>query len=257
MGFRGLYLTVCRLTGQRAIPSLAEVASAPGWSEEEKEDLLLSARYFSTGNFMRALLFVPFVIFGLTKSGWFIAGVFSVLITFHLVLMVMELYKLQLALRLVPDHEKPPINKGPLPPTHGDWWFRPRAFETEAFYRMIGIKFFQWITTTYIQKTSISKVDRREGKKVEFVQRPNPHDLHQFELRTRVGETTHLITALFDLMPLIHAIATKSWWWLPYILWIIYGDVGCTFLQRYHRTRVWPLLTRFRERDQRKAQESA
>lgn len=261
LGVRYLYrMTGGGISGQ-LLPTATDAPTTPGWSHADLEDLLEGARYFGIANFVRLILHIPVLVFLSWQQAWGFVTVFSVVVAFHLLCVVLEVYKFGVARRLVADEsavaqsEHSVLTVGEALPW-GNWFWRNRKWETERFYRALGMDWFQEIVTTYIDLTRLNRRERKSGEKVEYLGKMSPSDLARFEAGTRLGEFAHWIFAALDLGPVVVcALHFKQQWpWMFYLGFLLWGDSSLALLQRFHRLRITGLLERYRAREQRKVQ---
>lgn len=233
---------------------LAEAApSAMGWNPNVIADKREQSRYFAYANFTRFLFHLPVLVFFAKVHTWWAFVLFSTFCVWHLLLVAMEIYKSGIYDLLPHDadaKEPPGVEFRPNP--WGDGIFLPKRFESERFYERLGILPFQSFVLWYMHIARLTKQQRKEGRKIDFVTHVSYSELSRFEAGTRVGELVHIIFILFDLIPLTLVFVHKQHLWLPYMLFQVWGDTGLVLLQRYHRVRVWPMILKFREREERR-----
>ncbi len=242
LGVRGLYLIVSRLVREDPLPSTR--GSVPDLSQQAVSDTRKASLYFSSANIARMLCYVPQAIaFGLSgyRPGLVTVTVIAVM---HVLLVVVEAYK-----RALCDHWilKLPDREGHTPPpplTRPRGPFRLRTFESERFYRLIGMEFFRKFVTWVMSVLTHGP----GGKRMTFISNPGRSQAVAFEHATRVSETVHWCSAA-TVAPLV----VFSWIGAPLgvAVWstvIIWGDVMLALLQRFHRVRVWPLIQKMLER---------
>jgi hypothetical protein len=122
----------------------------------------------------------------------------------------------------------------------GEPFFRPRPFESEAFYRALGVEHFRrfvvWLMRTLARD------------EVAFVPPGGTSAAVGYERQTRMSETLHWVLAAIT-VPLLPATWTAGggapFVWTVVIVW---GDVMLALLQRYQRLRLWPIVVRARSR---------
>ncbi len=248
LGIRRFYAFMARSSGERMLPSLREAATAKGWSLAELEDRRASTRYFGNTNLGRILLYSPILYLAWTGDVLIVFSLFFLFCVLHLVCAILEVYKGTLSYYVPVDEA--PREKQPDSDVVDlvEYFFSPKPWETEVFYTKIGVEFFRWLVTSYIESIQLSKIKRDSGETIHYVESSKPQDLLKFEASTRVAESIHWVGSIFDVLPLGMVIAAGKWWWVPYFTWLLWGDTFCALLQRYHRVRVWELVVRIRER---------
>jgi len=242
LGVRRLYSLVAGWVHEPTLPSTSEDVGS--WAQCQLQDALQKTHYFTMANLARAALYVPQAIaFGMTEY-W--PGLVYVTVTWiaHLILVVVERYKKSLALHWMPLAS--PIDPKPERPIP-EWpsgIFKLRKFETEKFYKGIGIELFRSFSTWAMSTMSYGFT----GQRMTYIAQPSRKQALAFERATRVSEAVHIGSAI-SVAPLV----VFSWLGAPLgiAIWstvIVYGDVMLALLQRYHRVRVWPVIKRMLER---------
>jgi len=169
----------------------------------------------------------------------------------------LEFYKTGILFRITPDLEAKGVPGETFEPSPwGDNYFVPKRWETEGFYRVLGLPTFQKVTVFYIYIARLSRKERKEGRQIEFVRHKSFSELARFEAGTRIGEMVHSYFVGFDTIPVAYAIYHHHPGWIAYTLFILWGDSWLVPLQRYHRVRIWKTFVRYRDRQaKRKAEE--
>ena len=261
LGIRFVYrLTGGDISGQ-LLPTATRAAETPGWSKSDLDELFEGARYFGIANFVRLILHLPVLVFLAQNQARGLLTVFSVIVAFHVLCVVLEVYKSGVARRITPDEtavshsEHSVLTVGEALPW-GNWFWKNRKWETETLYHWLGMGWFQEVVTTYVEITRLKRVERKSGEKVEYLGKQSPADLARFEAGTRLGELAHWVFAVLDLGPVVVcALHFKTEWpWMVYLGFLLWGDSWLALLQRFHRLRVTGLLERYRAREQRKLQ---
>ncbi len=248
VGVRALYLFICASVQEPTLPSVGSAGATKGWSAEQLYERRSGSRYFAGANLIRTVLHLPVIAYGTIHGYKWVTLLFSFFAICHLLLTIVESYKSGIV-DLIPEDEKGSEIDKFVPANFAAWWFAPKRWESEEFYHRIGIKPFQWMTTAIIKYIWLTKEERKQGVKVEYLRSMNPTQVLRFEVSTRVGEMVHMAMGLMDGIPLVLAITTKSGWgWVLYFAWIFWGDTWLGFLQRYHRLRVWKLVVRCRKK---------
>lgn len=242
LGARALYAAVAWIVREPVLPH-SRAEAPPAIDQPTMLEIKRESRYFAAANIARAACYLPhFVAF---LAGHYRAGLVYVvgLFVLHGVMYTVEVYKTALCDFWYPrlPAKLEPKKVEPTPPTG---WFHLLSFETERFYRLIGMEAFRRFVTWMMSTLTFGF----SGKKVDFIPAPKRSHTVVFEQETRVSETVHLISAL-TIAPLVWFSWAGAPWGVG--LWstvVVFGDLGLGLLQRYHRVRVWPVLQRMLER---------
>lgn len=247
-GIRGLYVFVTQTAKQVPLPPVGQLGSFQKWTKEDQETTISHARYFGTSNFLRCVLNGPFLVMFATHDAWWQFWFYVVQNVLHALLVLVEIYKVSLAKLVTPVEagEKEPEDVPSRP--FADWYFRPKGWETERFYQLIGVGSVRKLLLMYTSWALLSKEQRRTGEKPEYVTRPSANQILRFDNESRIAECCHGVLALFDVVPLVFAIQHHLWWWMPYILWAVWGDSWLVMLQRLHRVRLWRSVLKARRK---------
>lgn len=242
IGIRAVYAWVSGIVKEPLIPPSSGAIGS--WTLANLKEAKEKTVYFAMANLSRAFCYVPqAVAFFLFKFWVGFAYVIALWIC-HFLLVLVEKYKRKLCDFWIPQVEhsdKKPARLLPDPPAN---IFRPRKFETEEFYRRIGVEHFRRFAVWVMSGMTYGFT----GKRMIFIQQPTRNQAVEFEKETRISETVHLTSAA-SVAPLV----VLSWLGAPLsiALWstfIVVGDLLLSLLQRYHRCRVWPLIERLLER---------
>lgn len=249
MGYRGFHKFVSRAVGEVPLPAWSDAGTARGYSAWQIQDLRSGARYFAYANFWRGIMHLPVVGLFVWRDVWGLAALFLALAAGHAQLVLLELYKASVIWQLQADPEAKPVERADMASsTAWDWFFKPKKFETEAFYRGLGLGWFRILATRFIEWSRLSPEERARGDRPEYVGRGTREDVARFESATRVGEAAHWVMGFLDAIPIVFCIVNGIFWPLPYLIWIWWGDTWLALLQRQHRCRVWKLVERVRKR---------
>ncbi|MBS1724107.1 MAG: hypothetical protein JSS66_14270 [Armatimonadetes bacterium] len=242
LGLRALYVPMARIVRETVLP--ASAATEVPLSQKELAEVAEGSHYFAKANVARAACYLPHLIaFAWIRS---LPGLCVAvgLIFFHALIVLIDLYKQALCRDLSPRARPAPLEEAVPKLRSPKGFFTVLPFETEAFYRWIGLEYFRrfvkWVMSTISYGFS--------GKQFEYIAKPNRTATIAFEQSTRVSEAVHWLSAV-SVLPLV----VLSWIHAPLgiALWstfIIWGDLMLALLQRYHRTRAWPLLKRLLKR---------
>lgn len=213
-------------------------------SRSSLEETYAATQYFRAANWARLGCYVPQAVSFLVARFWPGSAYVALLIGLHLTLVFAENYKRALCVHWIPlAQDGPPEScdrKAVLP----SFPYRLLRFETEAFYRRIGLNAFR-VFVTWVMSTLTYGLGKQ---KMEFIAQPSRRQVVAFEYETRVSETVHWFSAA-SMAPLV----VLSWLGAPtaVAVWstvIIWGDLMLALLQRFHRARVWPYLTKIAAR---------
>lgn len=243
LGARALYSAVAWIVREPAMPS-SRMGTPPAIDRPTMAEIRRESRYFAAANLARAACygphFIAFLLWPYRPGLAYVIGLFVL----HGIMFTVETYKTALCdywYSQLPERLEPKIVEA----TRPTGWFNLLSFETERFYRLIGMEAFRRFVTWVMSTLTFGF----SGRKVSFIPAPKRSHTVVFEQETRVSETVHLISAL-TIAPLVWF----SWIGAPLgvSLWtsvVVFGDVGLGLLQRYHRVRVWPVLQRILERE--------
>ena len=201
LGARALYSAVAWIVREPTLPPSNGVAPTtidkPAMAELRRE-----SRYFAAANVARGACYLPHFIAFLVWP--YKAGLFYVigLFVLHGIMFTVENYKTTLC-----DHWSPHLPEKLEPkkvePSRPTGWFALMSFESERFYRLIGMEAFRRFVTWVMSTLTFGF----SGKKVDFIPAPKRSHTVVFELETRVSETVHFFSAL-SILSLIHIL----WW---------------------------------------------
>lgn len=242
LGARRVYAFVAGLVHEPLLPSTKDAVGA--WSKGQLQATILKTQYFSAANLARSACYIPQAIAFVLAKYWPGIAYLAAIWTCHLLLVYVEFYKRALSrfwmaeatdVEPEPDRPKPEIPPG----IH-----RLRKFETETFYRWLGLEIFRIVSTTGMNYLTFGF----SGEKRVYISQPSRQLAVSFERETRTSEAVHIGSAI-TVAPLV----VLSWLgaplgvalWSTFILW---GDTWLALLQRYHRARVWPVIQRMLER---------
>ncbi|MDI9635114.1 hypothetical protein QPK87_31455 [Kamptonema cortianum] len=242
---------LCKIWGETIPASFSEAPHVKGLTESKIDELTANARYFSAANFWRLVFHLP-VIMMFWAFGYPLLSIpFLILCTIHAVLVVTEVYKREVFKLYRVDPSATENKEHQIAVTSsraGDWWYKPKKWETDRFYRWLGMSGFRWFVTTFIEKTRLTRQERKRGERTSYVGK-SVNDIVRFESGTRTAESIHLCMASFDLIPVVFCVTVGFWWGLPYTAWVFVGDFWLSLLQRHHRVRVWKIIERVRARE--------
>jgi hypothetical protein len=254
LGVRPAYLLAARIAGERPLPA-SGVAPA-GLSAQDLEDALKASRYFESANIAWGLLYVPHVWFFWEAHRGALAYTLG-LMGLHAACVVVERYKRALCREILARPEwlsqesrpKLPEFQGP---RASDVFFNPKRFESERFFLMIGMgpfrKFVQWVVTTLTNGL-------KKGT-VESLPAPTRANALEFERKTRVAEAVHWFGVALNLPLVALSWVSGSPGLTVWSAVITLGDSGLAVLQRWHRVRLWPVVSKIRAADDRRGQRS-
>jgi hypothetical protein len=251
VGVRSLSVFAGKVFGQPHPPSLGS-KEPPRWTKADYVGFRQDARYYLISNAIRAGLTAPLVYATAQIGAGWIVDFMGLVLILHLLIVVVEGYRLGLARELEPKAlptEPNPSARKPAPVTFKTrGYFRPRAFENEPLYRFLGVEWFRRIVVWYGEVTKLSAEDRERGEEVRYVEHAGLQEVVQFESTTRTAEAIHLICALWNL-PALWVLVLAGSPWTPVAAALFLLDAYLVLLQRYHRSRVWVLIQMLIERN--------
>ncbi|MBL8068916.1 MAG: hypothetical protein JNM28_10735 [Armatimonadetes bacterium] len=250
LGLRALHLFTCRVTGEDALPSIADAPTCDRFSAEEVAEMRAGTRYFGRANFWRMVFHLPILLMLLKFNGGWVTGIFAALIALHTALLAMEAYKAAVLQHIKGVEGRPKSTEVVKSEVWGEWYFAPKKWETETFYRITGGFWFKILVEFVIDRLRLTKEEREAGKTVEYVG-SGMAEVVRFENGSRVSECVHLTMAAIDLLPIWFAASHKLWLAIPYTVFVLWGDFGCAVLQRLNRWRIWTLIKRARKLEAR------
>ncbi len=238
LGIRFLYRFVAGVVMERMLPSTSETNC--DWGQDEIEEAERNSRYFGAANFARASCYIPQAIAFYLFRYW--PGLNYVLILFilHGHLVALEGYKRRLCKYWIPKISEDNSPRAEPDPSLPKGWFEIKKFESERFYRILGLELFKRFVTMIMSKLTYGF----SGKRMIYIPQPNRSNTVAFERATRVSEIVHWSSAV-SVLPLVFF----SWHGAPLgiAIWstiIVWGDIMLALLQRYHRSRLWVVLKR-------------
>ena len=246
VGIRQMHLLMSRVTGDTPLPPVGQTSP---WSRQKLVENRDGSRYFGIANFLRGSLYLWPLLSAWNSGVLWLNGWIIFLLFYHYASVLLEIYKIKRVDALLPAAQEagidPPPNRSS---SKTDWWFAPKKFETEEFYRRIGIQAMKVITTTYVDRTKLSPEEQLAGKKAEYLPGKRKTESLQFEFGTRVGEALHGV-AIFLNLPVVFGLFMVGQL-VPGILiaLLTLSDVMLALLQRCHRLRVWRVVVKMRSR---------
>lgn len=238
LGLRGLHVAASRVLGLEPIPK-----DGPGevgrrsWDAAARE-----ARLFCRLNFGRALLYVPHLWAASAAGVGWARAYTATMMAFHGALALGEAYRAAQARALMATASEEG-RPAPAPRAGADlayWFFRPKAFESERLYRLMGVEAFRRFVVWLMRSLTPGSL--------EFIPSGGASAVVAYERQTRASEAVHWLLGLL-VLPIIVG-AWQSGGGLPFAwsLVILWGDAMLALLQRYQRLRLWPVVARARER---------
>lgn len=224
---RGLERTVSAIFRTNAVSDMP--ATGHGLDEHKLEDALRRTRYYGISNVLRMLMFVPLV-WGLWNGPRWALYPTCTFLLLHALVALSEAVRANGLRRLTPD----PVaiaGTAEAKPAPITGWFRLRSWETERFYRLIGVETFRKLVVRYERLTF--------GGSVQGVTRAS---MRRFASQTCQAEISHLLALIMDLVPLIGLSVIKSRLTAVAAL-MVFLDFVLVLLQRAHRARVRRILT--------------
>ncbi len=244
LGVRRIYRVIAGIVGEELLPPVG--TPLEGVSRSQLEERRTATRYFENANYARAACYIPHMASFIAHAHVTGAAYTSGLLILHGLVSMLERYKRQLIdahLAEAPESVPTP-HVGDEPDAHhsglADLWYRPKRFETERFYRLIGMEAFRafvgWVMRTLTYGFS--------GKRVVTMPVPTRAQAVEFERETRLSEGVHLVGVALTLPTVVFAWQQP---WIAVSIWatvVLFGEIGLTVLQRFHRARLWPVVSR-------------
>lgn len=242
-----MYVFTARLFRQPVLPRSGEIGSYDGACQVVLDRESGRSRYIGLSNFLRAVLYVPFLVMFLLHDGRWQFWLYFAMGVCHLALTMVETYKAALLSMAKPGAEEGKSNEITVEPW-ADWYFAPKKFETEKYFTRLGMEWFRTLVLTYTNWAMLNRSQRKSGRKLEFVSRPTPQEVLRFDLESRYAELSHTVLLAIDMVFVTFTIVHRVWWIMPYSLWVLWGECSLVFLQRYHRARMWRSVVRARRK---------
>lgn len=219
---------------------------APG-EQQSRDDLLETyhvGRYAEVVNLYCLFLYAPMLLYAvMAHIAWLIAYLaFTMLI--HVIVIPIERYKRMMIEEWLRHPEQLTLPKRPLPERRdpdklSHWLYTPKSFESDTFYKRIGIEPFR----KFVEFMTSLSVPADAGDYT-------PNELHggsrdyldAFERHTRESELIHWIGLLQHIPLWIALIVSRGWWMMIWMCAIMYFNLWSGFLQRHHRLRLYRVL---------------
>ena len=245
-GIRRFYQFMAWITGDTMISPVGQPCP---WSIHKLESYRAGAQYFGFANLFRALVYVwPLLLLWRLRLYGFIVWM-VVIAAFHICVALLEIYKALRIKQVLPhatETGEDPAGKASRKST--DWIFAPRKWESEKFYRVIGVWKFKQVVTWYVDRTKLTADELKSGKKAQYLAAPSKSESLQFEYDTRVGEGMHLAGFMLN-FPLFILTLSLGLHGPAFLLgFVSVLDFVLVLLQRCHRIRVWRTVSRLRGR---------
>lgn len=245
-GIRRFYQFMAWITGDTMITPAGQPSP---WSRHKLETYRAGAQYFGFANLFRALVYIwPLILLVRLRLYGFVIWMVAIAL-FHLCVALLEVYKAFRIKQVLPDaSEKGADPAAKASGKSSDWIFAPRKWESEKFYRAIGVWKFKSVVTWYVDRTKLTAEELKSGKKAQYLAAPSKGESLQFEYDTRVGEGMHLAGFLLN-FPLFVVTLSLGLYGPAFLLGVVSVlDFVLVLLQRCHRIRVWRTVSRLRER---------
>jgi hypothetical protein len=263
-GIRFFYMIVAQLFGETVLPAtrrLHGAASAffPELTRGQICELRDRTLYYEISNLFIVIFYLPLIAMSFALHSKLVIYV-ATLACLHAILVGVERYKRALYSLCVekldfashPDRAVSPI--GPLhsdmtpssPPkgTISAWYFTPRRFETERFYRALGLEKIRNNVITFTRITILPPEHRDRNPR--SISGSAIDCLVAFDHETRVSEVTHLIGFLLQMPFLVLFLMRRAPLGVAYVLFLLWVNMSFILLQRATRVRLWRVLAKRR-----------
>lgn len=244
LGGRVIYLCVTKFFREKPLPPVK--ARQAELSPTDLEKCKMDARYFGLANLGRFGFCLPIVlVLYLLQGGW-IFWLLVVQSVLHLTLAWSELYKYNLASSLVANENVP--DQAISFPELNSKWFEPQSWETQNFYKVIGVERAKWVVLGLYEVIQTTREQRARGETYQFMDSKQPEKLIEFEANTRVSELVHYFVGFLDAIPFVFAILGHHWAFALATGYLLVCDLYLSLLQRYHRVRIWKIVQKLKKR---------
>lgn len=214
------------------LPNLRETLAGKRIMHETWKKGSRDVRYYFLANLLRIVTYIPIVLYVDWKRHPETIVVLGLLMTFHVISMVTEIYKGLILLLLEKRHqidaEWDPNKMPDIEPPRTTGYFAPLKFESKAGYTRIGMEQFRLRVVLFVDSLSGGPATERGSRK----------GLYNFVNDTIAAERVHLIAATLGIIMMF----PFSGGMLLYTGLLVALDLYLALLQRYHRTRVWEAL---------------
>lgn len=246
IGIRWFYEKSAAFAGEPILPKLNDGPTE--MSRDAIVEFRYRARYHEWANIILFGSYVPGLVAGLMipNLAFFLCHV--LISSVNLTCILNERYKRAICNQLLENGkmgERPiPSVKVPEKPM-ADWYFVPKFWESPKLYYNIGVEFFRLIIVDGVTGCRYPPHERVTDAK--FMENLGMDDVLGLEATTRVSEFIHLCAFLGRLF------LAFCFWGMEFatdLYFVLFGilDLYFVLLQRYHRTRVWKLVQRYRTR---------
>lgn len=238
-------------------------AGEPALSQADLTWAVQESNYHDCVNLIRNLFLVPFTatLIWLGEIGWAVwVGLFVVV---HFVSSLSDRYRRLLLFRYRDEATQRGVDltnviSEPTPMGDPDtvfhrvplrWWFDPKAWETERFFRAVGISLWQRHVVFMVAKAWHPPHERAlPGARRAFFRETSRREMVGFEAATRMGESIHILGGLALVPVLLVFYHHQVWWAFALMVYVLATDILFAMLLRMHRARVWKLVRRLRGR---------
>lgn len=270
LGLRSVFSRIAGMFGEELPPSVSARSGSHGAPEAER--LLRSyarTRYHELVNLIALAVYAALLAMLVIDGQGVLAVYCLLLMVTHALPALMERYK-RARYEAILDSEgiadrtisvaavwRPQAAKAPacLTGRLASAYFTPRRFETDRFYRMIGMEAFRAFVLRLFEATmpqgesAIARATGAPGAEADMDRfLKGRSDVIAFETNTRIAEATHLTGMLLHIPFAAAFIAERSLAGALYVALMLATNLACVLLQRWHRARLWPIVCSIRHR---------
>lgn len=254
LGLVPVFRLIAGLFGERLPPASSEERHEGDARPEEWLRAYVRTRYHELLNLLAVAVYAPLLVWLALHARWGQAAYCCCLMLTHKAALMLERYKRAryddlltacgVEARTLPfevlwkpqDAVLPPVLRASL----ARRYFTPRRFETDRFYRGLGLEAFRRFVLALF-RASATDVPTAVGSE-RFVS--SRGDVVAFERQTRIAEATHLTGMVQHLPFALGMVYARDLAGGVYVAGMLAVNLACVLLQRWHRVRLWPLLER-------------
>jgi len=256
LGFRPVFSLVARMFGETLPPpARCGPGDTAAWTTDHLRLVRVRTRYHELVNLISVTIYLVLIVVTALTPHRLLLAYAVILASTHAVSILLERYKRARCEAILRSRDEPadapPLDtvadatpvaaaSASAAPAAG-WWFRPRPFETDRFYAIVGVNGFRRFIFWLIRASLPPATERKRHSR--FLENGGA-GLVSFEAQTRVSEATHLFGALLH-APFVVAFARDGYWiGVAYVVYMLYMNLYSALLQRAHRARLWRVMTR-------------
>lgn len=233
-------------------PTLSPYQPGQRRNFHELRQAFYKGQYAEVVNVMTTLIYMTLAGLFLWKGVMFGAFYAFAIIIPHVLPVPIERWK-RYCIQTWLDHPDSLIHEvPPLPELRGEhafrhWFYTPRRWESEAAYDKIRVNWFR-IYVFWLSSLSNKLPGDAESTSNTLPSMRDARALDSFEQTTRLSEGMHWF-GLSQYLPFLFLIPNPAAWpGLLFLLWPTSLNVYSILLQRQHRTRIFRLLLRARDK---------